>query len=330
MEILILTIFFIFYILYNEIHKLKLKNEKKEFQIPRTFYENLKDTIQYIDYSLEATKQKQENINKIYLKILEIKKQLDEIQNTKSKRVSKKTMKHKEISEVNPKIKKEPVSQTSDTENSFIEKLLQDSGNDKIEFSFQKEYDESVNSVNSESKTINSNQYTVFERIGKFFRKTLQIPEIPVTEIYQKDKETKENGSKEILITPITLEDYEKQIKTDITTSEESTQKIESSNKIIQDNNNQHEPAILENNKNIDQIQNKQMDRDDAREIVILETKKIYSEITNKEKQLQFIKKLIEIGFTNDEIHQITEVPLAEIILIAKIQKRKGNEFNVS
>jgi len=83
MEFIILTIIFCFYVLYNEIHKRRIKNEKKEFKIPKEFYENLKDTINYIDYSLELIKQKQENINKVYIKLMELKKDLEDTQNKK-------------------------------------------------------------------------------------------------------------------------------------------------------------------------------------------------------------------------------------------------------
>jgi len=83
MEFIVLTIIFCFYVLYNEIHKRRIKNEKKEFKIPKEFYENLKDTINYIDYSLELIKQKQENINKVYIKLMELKKDLEDTQNKK-------------------------------------------------------------------------------------------------------------------------------------------------------------------------------------------------------------------------------------------------------
>jgi len=100
MEFIILTIIFCFYVLYNEIHKRRIKNEKKEFKIPKEFYENLKDTINYIDYSLELIKQKQENINKVYIKLMELKKDLEDKQTKKRSKKTITTNNHK----VDPKI----------------------------------------------------------------------------------------------------------------------------------------------------------------------------------------------------------------------------------
>ncbi len=330
MEILVFTFLLIFYVIYNEIHKLKIKNEKKEFQIPKTFYENLKDTIQYIDYSLEVTKQKQENINKIYLKILEIKKELDEMKNTKEKKTSRKTLKNKEIPKI-PSTKESEFFSEKSEDDSFIEKLLQDSDKDKVEFSFQKENVVEQNSIknlkNNEVTTINSKEKNIFEKIGSFIRKTLQIPEIPMTSSNQEEL-SDEKQKLQTIKAPITLEDYEKQLRTqnskDVEIDKNNSQ---SQNQFIQDM--KINPSVIEED-NKENVKKVQIDEEEARKIVILETKKIYSEITNKEKQLQFIKKLIEIGFTNDEIHQITNVPIAEIMLIEKIQKRRGNELNGS
>lgn len=327
MEIFILTCFLIFYILYNELHKLKIKNQKKEFQIPRTFYENLKDTIQYIDYTLESIKQKQENINKIYLKMLELKREFEEIQKTRTKKVPKKTIKNKDIP--NPATNNELNQDAPKVENTYIEKLLQDSETDKIEFSFQREKKE--NSLNYVFKPVNSTQSHILEKIGKFFRKTFQLPEIPITISKNEEKESKEKINLELKNKPISLEDYEKQLLKENSNKKESYQNGETtkSDTILQKEIDSNLDSTVQTHNSKKSV-NQEIDREEARKIVILETKKIYSEITNKDKQWQFIKKLIEIGFTKDEIHQITKIPISEIMLIEKIQKRKGNELNGS
>ena len=291
MEFIILTIIFCFYVLYNEIHKRRIKNEKKEFKIPKEFYENLKDAINYIDYSLELIKQKQENINKVYIKLMELKKDLEDKQTKKRSKKTITTNNHK----VDPKIPLEQKSENSEEEleinSSFLTKILDNLEEDKIDFSFQKE--KPMISPTLSNSNYQKNQ-TFIQQIGSFFRKTFNLPEIPVTipiatttEPITLDKIEKPTSTQK----PITLEEFEKNITSK--EKEEPTQQ-----------------------RSIKETIN-------PKDVLIQETKKLFLELRTQEEKVKFVHKLFELGFTEDEIYLITELPNAEILLISKLKSKK-------
>ncbi|GIX43010.1 MAG: hypothetical protein KatS3mg129_2743 [Leptospiraceae bacterium] len=313
MEFIILTIIFCFYVLYNEIHKRKIKNQKKEFKIPKEFYENLKDTIQYIDYTLESIKQKQENINKIYIKLLELKKELEEKQLPKKR--TKKTKKNdlkKDKEEVVSNFEDQSFKSIKTTENSsFIEKILEEIEEDKIEFSFREKEKVSQKIEKPVKEALNNNTNFV-QKLGSLFRRVLNIPDIPITLPSNEEINLAINAEKK----PISLEEFELNIQT--------TQiKKETDNDL---KNKTEQSSINEKNS----IQFNQTYKDssknaiDPKEILLKESKKLFLELKTKEEKIKFINKLIDLGFNEDEIHYITDMPPAEILLISKLRYKKG------
>jgi len=289
MEFIVLTIIFCFYVLYNEIHKRRIKNEKKEFKIPKEFYENLKDAINYIDYSLELIKQKQENINKVYIKMMELKKDLEDKQNKKrSKKTITTNNNHKVDSKIPSEQKSENPEEELQTNSSFLTKILDNLEEDKIDFSFQKE--KPMNSPILSNTNQQKNQ-TFIQQIGSFFRKTFNLPEIPVTIPIETRIETTTQDKSNSTQKPITLEEFEKNITS---TEKENPPQQRSIKETI-----------------------------NPKEVLIQETKKLFLELRTQEEKVKFVHKLFDLGFTEDEIHLITELPNAEILLISKLKPKK-------
>ena len=289
MEFIILTIIFCFYVLYNEIHKRRIKNEKKEFKIPKEFYENLKDTINYIDYSLELIKQKQENINKVYIKMMELKKDLEDKQNKKrSKKTITTNNNHKVDSKIPSEQKSENPEEELQTNSSFLTKILDNLEEDKIDFSFQKEKPMSSPILSNPNHKHNQ---TFFQQIGSFFRKTFNLPEIPVTIPIETRIETTTQDKSNSTQKPITLEEFEKNITS---TEKENPPQQRSIKETI-----------------------------NPKEVLIQETKKLFLELRTQEEKVKFVHKLFDLGFTEDEIYLITELPSAEILLISKLKSKK-------
>ncbi len=334
MEIIVLTIIFCFYIVYNEIHKRKIKNEKKEFSIPKDFYDNLKETFQFINYSLELIKQKQENINKLYIKMLELKKFIEENSNQKTKKIKK--IKTKQESEQNSKVNINgnlKINSDNEDSNLFIEKLLKEAKEDTIELSFLEKKKKYSNENLDYSTTKNIKKENFFEKLGSIFRKTFQLPEIPLPEVVDIE-EKKTNNIEEFesnSLNPISLEEYEKKIVQEQFKSKESDKNISSKQeeKIHQ----KTEEIVLP--RGLDREEEKQNPplesinkEEDPKEILLKESRKLFLELKSKEERIKFINKLIEIGFTEDDIHQITDLPMGEIILISKL-KQKNNKKNI-
>ncbi|MCS7204496.1 MAG: hypothetical protein NZ853_02235 [Leptospiraceae bacterium] len=321
MEIYIITAFVI-YVLYNEIHKRIIKNTQKEFTIPKTLYDNLKDTIQYVNYTLEAVKQKHENIHKVYLKILEVKQKIDEWEQQNQ---SKKRRKRQEVQEVieekpiNPENQQiqnfsfhEDTKQEENKQQAFFERLIEESNQqDKIDFSFRKTTQFSHQNQ-QEMMELRNSKKSLFEKIGGFARRVLNLPEIPIPSPIPSKEEIQSNKQNEIL----TIEEYEKRHHIhNITNIHQKQKEINLSNSF-------EHAQIKEITQSEKKIVNQQPETKDPKEIIILEAKKLFSEKKQKDEQIKFIKKLLEIGFLEEEIQKITNFPISEIQLISKFKEK--------
>jgi hypothetical protein len=317
MEVIILTIILCFYILYNEIHKRKIKNEKKEYTIPENFYNNLKEFIHLMDYTLESIKQKQENINKIYIKLQELKQELDQKKNNTKK--SKKSVKinHNETQQTKNEIQDQ--ESEDNVQSSFINKILEEIDNDKIEFSFRNENNN--NKIKSDdllflkNQNIDESQKSVFQKMGIMFRKFFNIPEIPLNVAFKNENAQSKNIiSSQERIKPISLEEYEYQLNSSSSQNLSQTKEWKNKNTL-----NEGESELENQTMNIYQNQNI-----NPKEILINESKKLFAEIKTKEEKIRFINKLIDFGFSEEEITEITNLPKGEILLIYKLKTKKG------
>ncbi len=306
MEVVILLIFIIFYILYTEIRIRNIKKQKTKIYVPKELFENLKDTFQYINTSLEMIKEKQENINKIYLKIMDIKKEIENWEAIRNKKRNKtKTLKKNEVIESNNenKINKVQNEIKQNNQEKIWEELAEETNQDRIDFSFisnknqNKDKDFILHSTN-ESK---SNFLT---KMGMMFRKIFNLPEIPVSTLKLKDfyfnQQNQDIKTSELNTSSmISLEEYQK--KLDL--SQSNTQ-------------------IVSEKKEDNLKELRTTEIDNPKQILIQEAKKIFSEIQQKEEKIKMIKKLIEIGFTEEEIQEITDLTNAELSLIIKFKKK--------
>ncbi len=309
MEVVILLIFIIFYILYTEIRIRNIKKQKTKIYVPKELFENLKDTFQYINTSLEMIKEKQENINKIYLKIMDIKKEIENWEAIRNKKRNKtKTLKKNEVIESNNenKINKVQNEIKQNNQEKIWEELAEETNQDRIDFSFisnknqNKDKDFILHSTN-ESK---SNFLT---KMGMMFRKIFNLPEIPVSTLKLKDfyfnQQNQDIKTSELNTSSmISLEEYQKKLDLSQSNTQIVSEKKEDNLKELRTT----ETTEIDNPK----------------QILIQEAKKIFSEIQQKEEKIKMIKKLIEIGFTEEEIQEITDLTNAELSLIIKFKKK--------
>lgn len=105
MDSFILLIFIALYIFYTEIRIRNIKKQKTKIYVPKELFENLKDTFQYINTSIEMIKEKQENINNLYIKIMELKKEIENWDSIKNKKRNKTKTVKSDITQQNHPIK---------------------------------------------------------------------------------------------------------------------------------------------------------------------------------------------------------------------------------
>lgn len=315
MDSVILLIFIALYIFYTEIRIRNIKKQKTKIYVPKELFENLKDTFQYINTSIEMIKEKQENINNLYIKIMELKKEIENWDSIKNKKRNKtKTVKN-DITQQNHPIKEninQKVNQVEQeiqeiNQETIWEKLVEETNQDKIDFSFlskiHQNKEEKEPLLSSSQQEIKSN---FLRKMGITFRKIFNLPEIPTYTTRQKDfyfKQQNQNIDSLGINTSnmISLEEYQKRLKQSESQSEEISN---------QEANIPKEEVTIKSN-----VEN-------PKQILIQEAKKIFSEIQQKEEKLKMIRKLIEIGFTEEEIHQITNLTNAELSLIIKFRKK--------
>lgn len=312
MDFIILVIFFVLYVVYTEIRIRNIKKQKTKIYVPKELFENLKDTFQYINTTLEMIKEKQENISKLYLKIMDLKKELEQKEVKKNKKKANQALNEEKI-EKELKIDNNQTEQ----EEKIWEKLLEETHKDKIEFSFvnndQKREDNSTYKEN-----LSKDKSNLLKKMGIAFRKLFNIPEIQISYPLHKDFHFKQRSSnnenyknyleKENLVSfsnIIPLEEYQKQLNNQNSQEKESTEKKE----------------VKEN----DSFQQNHIDRNpeqDPKQILIKEAKKLFTELQSKEEKFKLIQKLTEIGFTEEELFQITNLSINEINLILKLKKK--------
>ncbi|MFN3605466.1 MAG: hypothetical protein ACK4UJ_12230 [Leptonema sp. (in: bacteria)] len=293
MDFIIVLVFLFLYVIYTELRIRNIKKQKTKIYVPKELFENLKDTFQYINISLETIKEKQESIGNLYLKIMEIKKEIETWESkTKKKEKPKPNPNKDQLQEVRQEtIEKDPFLQ----QEQMWEKLLKETNSDTVSFSFLGDLGVSKkeHSANSSHKENEKQELNLLEKFGATFRKFLKIPEIqPANYSIQKDFNF-ENQITETNPKIIPLQEYQERLN-------------QENQKLTKEKNSNY---TLENQGN-------------PKQILIEEAKKIFSEIKQKEEKIVLIKKLLEIGFSEEEIHQITNLSNAELSLIVKLKKK--------
>lgn len=310
MDFIILVIFFILYVLYTEVRIRNIKKQKTKIYVPKELFENLKDTFQYINTALETIKEKQENISKLYLKIMDLKKELEEKEFKKNKKKAKiQPLEDKQIEEI------ENNTDPTEQEEKIWQKLVEETNKDKLEFSFYN----NDQRRSEENKTVykedqNKDRSSLLKKIGVVFRKLFNIPEIQISSSLQKDFHFKQQSSMN--------ENHKNDLEKENLISFSNIMPLEEYQKQLDYQNSQNKNLIKESEKKENNSIDQKRINDNPKQILIEEAKKLFAELQSKEEKFKLIRKLTEIGFTEEELFQITNLSINEISLILKLNKK--------